>query len=88
MCGKTSILKVVFDEPVFISPNCYTNEELFGRLDQSSGNWKDGLIPKIIRQINREVYNVFVLDGKMSSYWAEAIAPILDPSHSISLANS
>jgi hypothetical protein len=88
MSGKTTVLKAAFEDVVFISPNCFTNEELLGRFELSSGNWKDGLLPKIIRQNIKETTTTLVLDGSISYRWAEAIAPLLDPNHSTTLASS
>lgn len=63
MSGKSTVLKAAFEDILFVSPNCFSSEELLGRFEPSSGNWKDGLLPKTIKQINKETITTLVLDG-------------------------
>ena len=65
---KLTIYPNALDDKV----SCNLENCLFNKFDPVIGVWRDGLIPRFIRELeNCKELGVLVLDGRLKSSWAE-----------------
>ncbi|XP_068084396.1 dynein beta chain, ciliary [Anabrus simplex] len=98
--GKTEVWKTLFRtyqnmkrKPVFndLNPKAVTNDELFGIINPSTREWKDGLFSVIMRdQANLSGDNPkwIVLDGDIDPMWIESLNTVMDDNKILTLASN
>ena len=64
-----------------LNPKAVTNDELFGFINPSTREWKDGLFSNIMRDL-ANLANDFpkwiVLDGDIDPMWIESLNTVMD----------
>ncbi|KAJ9585774.1 hypothetical protein L9F63_002411, partial [Diploptera punctata] len=98
--GKTQVWKTLFRtyqnmkrKPVYndLNPKAVTNDELFGIINPSTREWKDGLFSVIMRdQANLGGDNPkwIVLDGDIDPMWIESLNTVMDDNKILTLASN
>ncbi|XP_068082615.1 dynein beta chain, ciliary-like [Anabrus simplex] len=98
--GKTEVwktlhrtYKILNRRPVFndLNPKAVTNDELFGIINPSTRDWKDGLFSVIMRdQANLLGDNPkwIVLDGDIDPMWIESLNTVMDDNKILTLASN
>lgn len=80
-------------EAYVIEPKALSKEELFGVLDKTTLEWKDGVFTSLIRQIlenargEQEKSHWVVFDGDVDPEWAENLNSVLDDNRLLTLPN-
>lgn len=86
--GKTSLLKVskhIIETQQtikitchFINPNSLDHSTLYGLTDNTSHQWQDGVIPRILRNCQYKEYFVWMIfDGVLDMIWTEHLTTLL-----------
>lgn len=86
--GKTSLLKVSkkvieTQENIeivchFLNPNSLNHSTLYGHTNNTSHQWQDGVITRILRSCQYQEYFVWMIfDGVLDTVWAEYLTTIL-----------
>ncbi|XP_037811861.1 dynein beta chain, ciliary, partial [Lucilia sericata] len=98
--GKTKIWQTLREtyriqklKPVcnILNPKALTNDELFGIVNPTTREWKDGLFSSIMReQANMTNTNPkwIVLDGDIDPMWIESLNTLMDDNKILTLANN
>jgi dynein heavy chain len=88
--GKSMVWKSLFKanqnmkkKPVAIdlNPKAVTNNELFGVINPSTREWKDGLFSTIMRDLSNVTHDGpkwIVLDGDIDPMWIESLNTVMD----------
>ena len=102
-CGKTAAWKVLLEalqgvdkvkgDHYIIDPKAISKDELYGRLDNTTLEWTDGVFTSILRRIlanqrgesTRRHWIVF--DGDVDPEWAENLNSVLDDNKLLTLPN-
>jgi len=77
----------------YINPKVLSKDELYGTLDYTTSDWKDGILTSIIRaDINnlkgeQEKIICIVFDGDIDPVWAENLNSVLDDNQLLTLPN-
>lgn len=98
--GKSAvidILKRVESTTIYyINPKAQTVNELYGTMEMSTREWKDGLLSKIFRIANEkpqgvnanDVYQRWILfDGDVDAEWVENMNSVMDDNRLLTLIN-
>lgn len=98
--GKSQVWKTLFKtyqnqkrKPHFndLNPKVVTNDELFGVINPSTREWKDGLFSTIMRdQANLATSGPkwIVLDGDIDPMWIESLNTVMDDNKVLTLASN
>lgn len=98
--GKSQVWKTLFQtyqnqkrKPYFndLNPKAVTNDELFGIINPSTREWKDGLFSVIMRdQANMQGNGPkwIVLDGDIDPMWIESLNTLMDDNKILTLASN
>lgn len=102
-CGKSAAWKVLLEalqrvdkvkgDSYIVDPKAITKDELYGRLDNTTLEWTDGVFTSILRRIisnqrgesNRRHWILF--DGDVDPEWAENLNSVLDDNKLLTLPN-
>lgn len=69
-----------------IDPQTLSKAELYGRLDATTREWTDGLVPFLLRKCSTlEGLQFLVFDGVVEPGWAEILNSVLDDNRFLSL---
>lgn len=98
--GKSQVWKTLFQtyqnqkrKPYYndLNPKAVTNDELFGIINPSTREWKDGLFSVIMRdQANMQGNGPkwIVLDGDIDPMWIESLNTLMDDNKILTLASN
>uniref|UniRef100_H3A2B2 Dynein axonemal heavy chain 9 n=1 Tax=Latimeria chalumnae TaxID=7897 RepID=H3A2B2_LATCH len=98
--GKSQVLKALNKtyqnmkrRPVWadLNPKAVTNDELFGIINPSTREWKDGLFSNIMRElanISHDGPKWIVLDGDIDPMWIESLNTVMDDNKVLTLASN
>ncbi|KAL4648151.1 dynein heavy chain 9, axonemal-like [Arapaima gigas] len=98
--GKSQVLKSLSKtyqnmkrRPVWadLNPKAVTNDELFGIINPSTREWKDGLFSNIMRElanISHDGPKWIVLDGDIDPMWIESLNTVMDDNKVLTLASN
>jgi dynein heavy chain len=100
--GKTECYRVLararglqFDKlktkVVDLNPKAVSTEELYGVINLSTREWKDGLLSKVMRdlgQIDDEKPKWMILDGDLDANWIESMNSVMDDNRMLTLASN
>lgn len=71
-----------------INPRAVTNGQLFGERDASTGEWRDGVLPRTLREMSpMRTRTWIVFDGPIDASWIEQMHTLLDESGKLSLSS-
>ena len=102
-CGKSAAWKTLLDaqsrvegikgDSYIIDPKSITKDDLYGRLDNTTLEWSDGIFTHVLRKIvenqrgesSRRHWIVF--DGDVDPEWAENLNSVLDDNKLLTLPN-
>ncbi|XP_037134453.1 dynein heavy chain 9, axonemal [Syngnathus acus] len=76
---------------VDLNPKAVTNDELFGIINPSTREWKDGLFSCIMRELSNISHNGpkwIVLDGDIDPMWIESLNTVMDDNKVLTLASN
>ena len=76
---------------VDLNPKAVTNDELFGIINPTTREWKDGLMSKTMRslgQIPDTNPKWIVLDGDLDANWIESMNSVMDDNKLLTLASN
>lgn len=97
--GKSQIWKTLHrtyknqDQNIVINdlnPKSVTNDELFGTMNVTIQEWKDGLLSSLIRdqsRINDDLPKWIILDGDIDPMWIESLNTVMDDNKILTLAS-
>ena len=74
-----------------MNPKAVTNDELFGYINPSTREWKDGLFSSIMRDqsnIQHDGPKWIVLDGDIDPMWIESLNTVMDDNKVLTLASN
>ncbi|KFV69246.1 Dynein beta chain, ciliary, partial [Dryobates pubescens] len=98
--GKSQVLRalhrtyqIMSRRPVWadLNPKAVTNDELFGIINPSTGEWKDGLFSSIMRELANITHDGpkwMVLDGDIDPMWIESLNTVMDDNKVLTLASN
>ncbi|KAI3381366.1 hypothetical protein SNEBB_008024 [Seison nebaliae] len=98
--GKTQVWKTLHKtyqndkmKPIAIdlNPKAVTNDELFGIINPSTREWKDGLFSVIMRDLavlTSDGWKWIVLDGDIDPMWIESLNTVMDDNKILTLASN
>ncbi|XP_037074053.1 dynein beta chain, ciliary-like [Pollicipes pollicipes] len=98
--GKTQVWKTLFrthqnlkHRPYFndLNPKAVTNDELFGIINPSTREWKDGLLSTLMRDmanLTTDGPRWIVLDGDIDPMWIESLNTVMDDNKVLTLASN
>ncbi|KAL5106320.1 hypothetical protein TcWFU_007241 [Taenia crassiceps] len=98
--GKSMIWRALFrtnqnlkKKPVAVDldPKAVTNDELFGVINPSTREWKDGLFSVVMRDLSRLTHDGpkwIVLDGDIDPMWIESLNTVMDDNKVLTLASN
>ena len=98
--GKSQIWKTLFQtnknakkKPVAtdLNPKAVTNDELFGIINPTTREWKDGLFSVIMRDLANVQHDGpkwIVLDGDIDPMWIESLNTVMDDNKVLTLASN
>ena len=98
-CGKSVCWQLLFQcineaentkgEYYVIDPKAITKDELYGRLDDTTMEWTDGIFTHLLRKIietpNKRQWVIF--DGDVDPEWVENLNSVLDDNKLLTLPN-
>ncbi|XP_061666302.1 dynein heavy chain 9, axonemal isoform X2 [Syngnathoides biaculeatus] len=76
---------------VDLNPKAVTNDELFGIINPSTREWKDGLFSCIMRELSNITHSGpkwIVLDGDIDPMWIESLNTVMDDNKVLTLASN
>uniref|UniRef100_A0A1I8JH23 DHC_N2 domain-containing protein n=1 Tax=Macrostomum lignano TaxID=282301 RepID=A0A1I8JH23_9PLAT len=76
---------------VDLNPKAVTNDELFGIINPSTREWKDGLFSVIMRDLANITHDGpkwIVLDGDIDPMWIESLNTVMDDNKILTLASN
>jgi dynein heavy chain len=74
-----------------LNPKAVTNGELFGVINPSTREWKDGLLAVIIRDVSNMTSDGpkwIILDGDIDPGWTESLNSVMDDNKVLTLASN
>ncbi|XP_034563350.1 dynein heavy chain 9, axonemal [Notolabrus celidotus] len=74
-----------------LNPKAVTNDELFGIINPSTREWRDGLFSNILRELANVSHNGpkwIVLDGDIDPMWIESLNTVMDDNKVLTLASN
>ncbi|KAM3184981.1 hypothetical protein ACTXT7_007293 [Hymenolepis weldensis] len=74
-----------------LDPKAVTNDELFGVIQSSTWEWKDGLFSSIMRDMSNLTHKGpkwIVLDGDIDPMWIESLNTVMDDNKILTLASN
>mmetsp|Transcript_10755 Transcript_10755/g.40251 ORF Transcript_10755/g.40251 Transcript_10755/m.40251 type:complete len:4525 (-) Transcript_10755:51-13625(-) len=98
--GKSTIWKNLADSQSAMSekvtikdlnPKAITSHELYGRFNEVTGDWKDGLMSTTMRDlanIEDTKPKWIILDGDLDTEWIESMNSVMDDNRILTLANN
>ncbi|XP_044152524.1 dynein axonemal heavy chain 9 [Bufo gargarizans] len=98
--GKSQVLKslnktyqIMKRRPVWtdLNPKAVTNDELFGIINPSTREWKDGLFSSVMRELANITHDGpkwIVLDGDIDPMWIESLNTVMDDNKVLTLASN
>lgn len=102
-CGKSAAWKVLLNslttvdgvkgESYIIDPKAITKDELYGKLDDTTMDWTDGIFTHILRKINENAKGEsqkrhwIIFDGDVDPEWVENLNSVLDDNKLLTLPN-
>ncbi|XP_015187538.1 PREDICTED: dynein beta chain, ciliary-like [Polistes dominula] len=98
--GKTQVWKTLYKtyhnqklKPYYndLSPKAVTTDELFGTINPSTREWKDGLISMIMREqanMSGDGPKWIVFDGDIDPMWIESLNTVMDDNKVLTLASN
>ncbi len=102
-CGKTKAWQVLINalertdkikgESYVIDPKAITKDELYGRLDNTTLEWTDGVFTGVLRKITENQRGEsskrhwIIFDGDVDPEWAENLNSVLDDNKLLTLSN-
>ncbi|XP_039284796.1 dynein beta chain, ciliary [Nilaparvata lugens] len=98
--GKSMVWKTLYRtyqnqkrKPVYfdLEPKAVTNDELFGIINPSTREWKDGLFSVLIREqanMAGDGPKWMVLDGDIDPMWIESLNTVMDDNKVLTLASN
>jgi len=76
---------------ILLNPKSVTGFQLYGKLDQDTKLWTDGILPNLMIEIENDVKNVerkwMVFDGPVDAVWIENMNTVLDDNKVLCLTN-
>jgi dynein heavy chain, axonemal len=76
---------------VDLNPKAVTNDELFGVINPSTREWKDGLLAVIMRDVSNMTSDGpkwIILDGDIDPMWIESLNTVMDDNKVLTLASN
>lgn len=102
-CGKSKAWQVLINalertdkikgESYVIDPKAITKDELYGRLDNTTLEWTDGIFTGVLRKITENQRGEssrrhwIIFDGDVDPEWAENLNSVLDDNKLLTLSN-
>lgn len=102
-CGKTASWKVLIEamykvdkikgEYYIIDPKAISKDHLYGKLDNTTLEWTDGIFTQVLRKITENVRGEsskrhwIIFDGDVDPEWAENLNSVLDDNKLLTLPN-
>ncbi|NXF09729.1 DYH9 protein, partial [Smithornis capensis] len=98
--GKSQVLRSLHKtyqllrrRPVWtdLNPKAVTNDELFGIINPTTREWKDGLFSSIMRELANLTHDGpkwMVLDGDIDPMWIESLNTVMDDNKVLTLASN
>ena len=79
---------------LILNPKSITAGELYGEFNEMTNEWKDGIVPKLVRSVCQALVDGsdnrkwIVFDGPVDAIWIENMNTVLDDNKTLCLANS
>ena len=93
--GKSAVIEILRRVEntliYYINPKAITVNELYGVMEMSTREWKDGLLSKTMRtlgQIPDTNPKWIVLDGDLDANWIESMNSVMDDNKLLTLASN
>ena len=99
-CGKSAAWRVLLSslflldnqkgESYIIDPKAISKDELYGKLDDTTMEWTDGIFTHTLREINenpRGKRHWIIFDGDVDPEWVENLNSVLDDNKLLTLPN-
>lgn len=98
--GKTQVWKMLYKthqnlkhKPAFndLNPKAVTNDELFGIINPSTREWKDGILSVLMRDqanLTGDGPKWIILDGDIDPMWIESLNTVMDDNKVLTLASN
>ena len=95
--GKSTVIGVLqileSAQLFFINPKSITTNQLYGVMDMTTREWKDGLLSKVFRIANekpaggKSELRWIMLDGDVDAVWVENMNSVMDDNKLLTLVN-